>query len=365
MKKFHYLILGVLILAAACGKKKTAEEAIRPVFYQEAVSASSGDLRSFSGVTQPANEARLSFKVGGTIEKIAVKLGDTLPKGALLARIDAADYHINANKALSGLKNAEVQFSAAKSAFLRIENLYANNNVSLNEYEKAKAQFESAEAMLQTAKSQLKAAQNQLEYTTLTAPYRGTISAVMAQENEMAAPGHPIVMFSSLNNIEVKTAVPESIIARVSKGQKVTVRFTSLPGKTYRGEVSEVSPGSPNAPIFPVIVQIEGETTLLQPGMTGTVEIPLSRDGKTTPGAILVVPDAISHDRDGDFVYIANKTGEKDIYQATRKKVTPGEITPQGVEITEGLSDGDIVITAGLSFLYDGKKVRLLSNSDF
>lgn len=365
MKKLHYLILGALLITAGCGKKKTTEEAIRPVFYQEAISTSGGDLRTFSGVTQPANEAKLSFKVGGTIDKIAVKLGDTLRKGALVARIDAADYRINSNKAMSALKNAEVQFSTMKSAFLRIENLYANNNVSLNEYEKARAQFESAEAMLQTAKSQVNAAQNQLNYTTLNAPYHGTVSAVLAQENEMAAPGHPIVVFSSLNNIEVKTAVPESIIGRISKGQKVKVQFTSLPGKSFAGQVTEVSPGSSNAPIFPVIIQIEGETTQLQPGMTGTVEIALNRDVNSTPGAILVTPDAISHDRDGDFVYIAAKTDEKDMYQATRKNVKLGEITPTGVEITEGLTEGDIIITAGISFLYDGKKVRLLSNSDF
>ncbi|MFW5831860.1 MAG: efflux RND transporter periplasmic adaptor subunit, partial [Prolixibacteraceae bacterium] len=235
--KIQLFVLGTLLLAG-CGEKEEKEEVIRPVFYQEVAKSSTQNVRSFSGVIQPATEAKLSFKVGGLIENVSVDMGDTVKRGTVIARIDDTDYRINYNKAEASLKNAEAQLAAAKSAFSRVENLYVNNNVSLSEYEKAKTQFESAETMVKTARSLLNAAQNQLDYTVLRAPFDGVVSSVMAQENEMTGAGRPVVVFAALNNLEVKTAVPENIISQISRGQDATVRFSTFPEKTFRGIIT-------------------------------------------------------------------------------------------------------------------------------
>ncbi|MGD9931950.1 MAG: efflux RND transporter periplasmic adaptor subunit [Mangrovibacterium sp.] len=358
-KKIQILVAGALLLAG-CSGKEVKEETVRPVFYQEAGKTPALNVRSFSGVTQASTEARLSFKVGGLIEQVAVDMGDTVKRGAVIARIDDTDYRINYNKAESSLKNAEAQLAASKSAFLRVENLYVNNNVSLSEYEKAKTQFESAETMVKTARSQLDAAQNQLDYTVLRAPFDGVVSSIMAKENEMTSTGHPVVVFASMNNLEVKMAVPENIIGQISRGQEAKVRFSAFPEKTFRGIITEVSPGIPNASAFPVIVQLTESASRLLPGMTGTVELSLN-GGDLSENRMVVATDAVGHDQTGDFVYVAAKTGENGIYVAEKRHVTLGELRADGYEITGGLNRGEIVITAGLSFLYDGRKVKLLN----
>jgi membrane fusion protein, multidrug efflux system len=358
--KIQILVLGALLLAG-CGGKEEKEEAIRPVFYQEVGKSLTQNVRSFSGVTQSATEAKLSFKVGGLIEKVTIDMGDTVKRGAVIARLDATDYRINYNKAEASLKNAEAQLAASKSAFLRVENLYVNNNVSLSEYEKAKTQFESAEAMVKTALSQLNAAQNQLDYTVLRAPFDGVVSSVIASENEMTGTGNPVVVFAALNNLEVKTAVPENIIAQISRGQDATVRFSAFPEKTFMGIVTEVSPGIPNASAYPVIVRLAESSSRLFPGMTGTVELPLNGDS-LSQNRMMIATDAVGHDQTGDFIFVAVKSNESDIYVAEKRKVMLGELQADGYEIVSGLDKNEVVITAGLSFLYDGRKVKLLDN---
>lgn len=361
MKKLFFIIMTALLITA-CGSTVNTEEAIRPVFYQKVGMQSITEIRSFSAVSQPQNEARLSFKVGGTIEKIAVQLGDTIKKGESIAWLDAADYRINYNKAAASLKSAEVQLSAAKSAYIRIENLYAGNKASLNDYEQAKAQYESLQAMAETAREQLSAAKNQLDYTTLKAPYTGTISAILAKENEMTGAAKPVVAFSSATTIEVQTAVPESIISRISQGMEVTVQFSTLPQKSFSGKITEVSSGVSGSSAYAVIVGLTGEPSAqLQAGMTGTVQIPLKR--KSGEASIYISPDAVSHDQNGDFVYLANSTDEAGIFEASRRNVSLGTLSPAGYEIKEGLQANEIVITAGIRFLYEGRKVKLLDNN--
>lgn len=357
MKKLIYVALSVFFIAA-CGSKENNEEAIRPVYYQEAGKQNIVESRSFSGVAQPQNEAKLSFKVGGTIEGIAVELGDTVRKGKPIAWLNMADYRVNHNKAQASLKTAEVQLITAKSAFLRIENLYAGNNASLNDYEKAKAQYGSAQAMVDVAREQVRAALNQLDYTTLNAPYTGTVSAIMAKENEMAGAGRPVVAFSSTQTIEVRTAVPENTIGRIHAGMEVSVQFSSFPGKLFPGKITEMSSGASGSAAYPVIIRLTEEPSVqVLAGMTGTVNIPLRESG--TKASVNISPDAVSQDQNGDFVYVAMPTGEEGIYKATRRNVTLGTLSPVGYEITQGLSSGEIVITAGIRFLYDGRKVKL------
>jgi multidrug efflux system membrane fusion protein len=362
MKKLFYILLSVFFMAG-CGNKENTEEIIRPVFYQEAGKQAITEIRSFSGLAQAQNEARLSFKVGGTIEEIAVELGDTVSKGNRIVWLDAIDYRINHNKAVASLKNAEVQLTSTKSVFFRVENLYAGNNVSLSDYEKAKAQYESAQAMVETAKEQVNAAKNQLDYTTLTAPYTGIISAIMAKENEMVGAGQPVVAFSSTQTVEVQTAVPENIIGRISTGIEVTVQFSAVPGKSFTGIITEVGTGAAGSAAYPVIVGLTEETSAqVLAGMTSTVYIPLRENGK---GAIVIIsPDAVSHDQNGDFVFVAVPTAEEGVYEASRRNVTMGTLYSSGYELSDGLDIGEIVITAGIRFLYEGRKVKLLEDNN-
>ena len=363
MKTGIIIGLASILLLAGCKNDKTRQESVRPVFYQEAGSIRGSDTLVGSGIIQAATEAKLSFKVGGMIGKVSVEMGDAVRRGAVMARLDETDYRVQLERASASLKSAEAQLAAARSSFARIENLYINNHLSLSDYEKARLQVDSSESMLKTARSQWEAARNQLEYTVLKAPFDGVVTAVMARENEMAGAGYPVVLFSASQQLEVRTTVPEKMIARINQGADVTVRFHAFPDQLFQGQISEVSPGVSSASAFPVIVRLTGDVKGLLPGMTGTVGIPLERNPHASE-KIIVPVDAVGHDQEGDYVYVASDSHEGDVYVAQKRLVSLGELLADGYEIRQGLEPGDKVITAGLSFLYDGRKVKLLDEKE-
>ncbi|MCF6359101.1 MAG: efflux RND transporter periplasmic adaptor subunit, partial [Draconibacterium sp.] len=251
-----YIGVILLLLVVSCNNKQEKKEAIRPVFYKKIVESSVAGKRVFAGVSQAKNEAKLSFKVGGTLERIHFKVGESVKKGSVIAYLNSDDYRINVQKAEASKKNTEIQLSSAKSGFNRIEKLYANNNASLSDFEKAKAQYESAKAMLKTAESQVKAAQNQFNYTRLKAPFNGSVSKIMAKENEMIGAGMPVLMFSSYGNTELRTQVPENIIKQVELGQTVNIKFTAVGDKTFEGVVSEIGRSTSGASTYPLIINL-------------------------------------------------------------------------------------------------------------
>lgn len=359
MRIITILSIATLFLVS-CNNKVEKKEAIRPVFYQKLAEANISGKRSFAGISQAEHEAKLSFKVGGTLEKINFKMGEAISKGNIIAYLNDDDYKINYQKALSSKKNAEIQVSSAKSNFERIEKLYASNNASLSDFEKVKAQYESAKTMLHTAKSQLKAAKNQLDYTKLKAPFDGSISKILAKENEMIGAGMPVIIFSSNGNVELKTQVPENVIQRIEIGQAVKVKFTAIPNKEYDGVVSEIGRSTGGASTYPVIIDLSDVYDEVLPGMACNIEMTFEADKNSNNQLIVVPADAVAHDEGGDFVYIVKNSDKKGVFIATRKNVKLGELKSEGYEIKEGLSPNDIIITAGLSFMYDGRKVRLL-----
>jgi len=358
MRVILILALATLFLVA-CNNKVEKKEAIRPVFYKKLSEANISGKRSFAGISQAENEAKLSFKVGGTLEKINFKMGESIKKDELIAYLNDDDYKINYQKALSSKKNAEIQVSSAKSNFERIEKLYASNNASLSDFEKVKAQYESAKTMLHTSQSQLKAAKNQLNYTKLKAPFNGSISKIMAKENEMIGAGMPVIMFSSNGNVEIRTQVAENVIQRIEIGQVVKVKFTAIPNKEYDGMVSEKGRSTGGASTYPVIIDLSDVYDEVLPGMACNIKMTFT--AKENLNNKLIVPsDAVAHDEGGDFVYIVDKSDEDGVFIAKRSNVKLGELMSEGYEIKEGLNPDDIIIIAGLSFMYDGRKVRLL-----
>ena len=110
------------------------------------------------------------------------------------------------------------------------------------------------------------------------------------------------------------------------------------------------------ATTFPVTVQLVSETEDVRSGMGADVTFTFgSADERER---YLVPPQSVLEDRDGRFVYIVEPS-ESDRGVVRRKVVKVGELTGEGLEVLEGLSDGDRVVTAGVSRIHDGLEVKL------
>ncbi|MCB9267813.1 MAG: efflux RND transporter periplasmic adaptor subunit [Lewinellaceae bacterium] len=361
-----------LALLAACSdaeKEAAAEEALRPVRYGQVMSSGGGIGQSFSGRAQSSKEAQLSFKVNGTINRLFVKIGDRVKPGQPIAALDAVDYRVQYEQAVANLKSAETQIKSsqsqlitARSNYQRVETLFENNSVSLSEFEQAKANMEAAEsqhnaalAQVTAAQKQVESARNQVAYAQLKAPFAGIITAVNVEENEMAGAGSPIAALSALARPEVSVGVPEVFITRISRGQKVEIRFSTLPGQPFTGTVTEVGFSASGSSTYPVIIGLDNPGEDIRPGMAADVRFQFKPEEKE--GYLVAPVQAIGEGSDGRFVFLLEKDGEA--YKVKKQMVTVGELRNNGFEITDGLQAGDLVATAGLNSLLGGMRVAL------
>ena len=349
-------------LAIGCSEAPEAEEIIRPVRYEAVLATGGSRVREFSGTAQAGLRSRLSFKVAGTVVRLPAQVGDSVAAGQLLARIDPADYELAVREAVAGLSQATAQERRAGADYQRAQELWENNNLSRAELDAAQAADQSARAAVRAANQRLQMAQRQLAYTRLTAPVAGAISSVAADVGENVAAGQTVVELTSGSRPEVKVGIPELLIAQVSQGDLVEVRFDAIPDESHPAVITEVGVAPTGAgATFPVIVQLTREDPAVRIGMAATVEFRFesSEQGE----AIYVPPVAVGEDRDGRFVFVVEP--EEPGFGITRRRaVVMGDPTLDGIQILEGLTDGELVVTAGVRRIRDGQRVKLLDEGE-
>lgn len=353
------MILALVLTSCGGGEEPVREETIRPVKYQKVLATGGTRVRAFSGAAKAGVESRLSFRVGGAILRLLVEVGDKVQKDELIAELDDTDYQLKVREAAAALVQAEAQLRNAKANFERIRALYENKNASLNDYDTTRTAVDTTAAAVQAVGRRRELALQQVTYTRLRAPSHGAISEVKAEVNENVSTGQTVVILTSGTRPEVEVAIPEQLIAQIRQGSKVAVTFDAIPGGRFSATVTEVGVASSEfATTFPVRVRLTRGDSRIRPGMSAEVAF---RFGSKARGKRLWVPThAVGEDRQGRFVYVAKPEGEN-LGRVARRSVQVGELTAKELEIVEGLSSGELVVTAGRTRIVDGQIVKILT----
>jgi RND family efflux transporter MFP subunit len=300
----------------------------------------------------------LSFKVAGTVERVAVNVGDGVGEGQPLVELDDSDYRLRVQEAEASLAQAQAQERNANSSYSRVQALYENRNASKQDLDAARAAHESAKAQVETIEKRLELARLQVSYTRLRAPFEGSVAEIQVDVNENVSPGSPVLTLTAGGRPEVVVSVPGMLIAQVSPGGSASVACDAVPGKVIPATITEVGVASTGfATTFPVTVRLDEAVDSVRPGMAAEVSFRFETAG--TEERMIVPAVAVGEDRLGRFVFIV-EPAEDGFGVARRRAVTVGELTPEGLEILEGLLEDELVITAGVSRIADGQKVKLL-----
>ncbi len=351
----------LVVLLFACGSEnRDQREIIRPVRHQRVVLSGGEQSKILSGTSKAGTTSKLSFRVGGIVDGVDVKVGEKVHEGKRLASIDRSDAQLNYEKALEMLRKAETQKDIARSNLDRVKELYENNNISLSEYEAAKDKYASANSAHNTERRNADLKKRELGYYALYAPIDGIISEVVIEKNEQVSPGQVVMTIASKEDIEVSIGMPEAFIFRIEAGEKVSVKFSSLPDKIFDGTISEVS-FAPDAQssVYPVIVTVEHPTSDIRPGMAADVTFHFSTRNRASTARLIAPVSAVGKDESGTFVFVLMER-ENGLAITHKQKVTVGELSHEGFEILEGLQNGALVATAGVGSLADGITVKLM-----
>lgn len=399
------------LICAGCGAPPAAPEPIRPV---RAIKV--GDLQAISGREFPGrakarDEVDLSFQVAGPLVALPVDVGSEVRKGDVIAAIDPRDFRAaldtnqgNLERAKANLlamergsrpeeieqlkavlAQAEASYRQAYAEHERNVNLIKTESISKSEFDITRARAERTIAEVKKAqedlniglkgarqedleakRAEIKAleaavanAKNQLDYATLTAPFDGTVAARYVDNFQTVQAKQPIVRLLDVSQIEVIIQLPENLISLIPQVKKALCRFDALPGKEFVGTVTKIgSEASQTTRTYPVTVAVDQpEDTRILPGMAAIVSRHPEDAAEAAEGDLIVPPAAVFTAETGQEAFVWVIGAEKKV---ARRTVKTGKLTPVGLAVTEGLQQGEWVVSAGVHSLGEGQEVKIL-----
>jgi HlyD family secretion protein len=287
-----------------------------------------------------AHESLVSFKVQGRIVELPVEEGQWVTAGAVLARLDDADYkqkvdidaanvqlrESNLALTLAGTRHQEIK--AAEQAVIdaqaeleqrkidneRAQRLYARDAISAQDRDLAVTALKRSEPQYQSAKEHLSQAKEgsrkediaiaranvksarenlglsriNLDYTTLHAPSNGVITVRQAELGEVVSPGTPVVTLADLDHVWLRAYVAETDLARIHYGQDSEIRTDTYPNKVYHGRISFIASNAEFTPksvqtfkervtlVYRIKIDVDNLNHELKPGMPADAEIDFS-----------------------------------------------------------------------------------------
>ncbi|MFZ5806021.1 MAG: HlyD family secretion protein [Verrucomicrobiota bacterium] len=198
--------------------------------------------------------------VGGRLEKLFVKRGETVSANQPLFALDPQVETQAQAEAAARLRDAEAAFQLAQSNFTRTKLLLEQNVISQREYDEAERTFKSAEQVAAAWKESLAQAQWKVTEKQQVARSNALVHDTYYTEGEWVAAGKPVVALLPPENMKVKFFVPESMLGKLQVGQELRISSSGL-GKPAYGTVSYISTQAEYTP--PVIYSIESRSKLV------------------------------------------------------------------------------------------------------
>jgi membrane fusion protein (multidrug efflux system) len=301
------------------------------------------------GTLRAVRGADLAPEVAGVISAIHFRSGEEVKAGAPLVQLNAA---------------ADIaQLESLKAAAELAELTYRRDQSQLKVQAVSQATVDADAANLKVAKARVAEQQALVDKKNLRAPFAGRLGLRAVDLGQYVAPGTKLVTLQALDPVYVDFSVPQSGLAQVHTGLKVSATADSLPGERFEGTIdaidAKVDPASRNVQVR---ASLSNPRHRLLPGMFVTVAVDTG-----SPERRLTLPQtAISFNPYGNTVYVVEDKGKgpdgKPRLVAAQRFVTTGATRGDQVAIVSGVKDGETVVTAGVLKLRNGVPV-IINNS--
>jgi RND family efflux transporter MFP subunit len=347
-------ILVYLLGLAGCDEASIQKTQVRPVRAIAVEPKPIEDDRQAVGEIRPRQESDLGFRVSGKVVSRVVDIGVSVKKGDLLARLDEQDLQNKLRSAEADLHSAQAVLIEATATEGRQSQLLKKGVTTHASYDAAVKNMRSAEASVASAKAAFDLAKDQLTYTELKADFDGLVTAIGAEPGQVVSIGQMIVRLAKPNEVEAVFNIAESAFRDHRPGDRpeIIVTLLSSPGIRADGVVREVSPvADPTTRTYQVKVALHNPPIAMRYGASVLGRL------KATTAPVVVLPGSALYDEAGKpavWIYDAASSSVK------LRPVTLARIETDRVVISEGLTKGDIVVTAGVNRLREGENVRLL-----
>jgi HlyD family secretion protein len=295
------ILAALFLLAAGCRAKK--EQTAPP----QAASVERRTITidaSATGVVEPINVVEVKSKASGLITRMTVETGAEVKPGDLLVQVDTRDVQNQYDQSLADLKSAQARMQVSAAQKKRSDEMHAARVITAQEHETASLDYTNAQAQLVRAETNLDLAKQRLEDATVSAPVSGTIiektvslGQVITSATGAFGGGTTLLKMADLGRVRVRALFNETDIGQIGPGQMATVTVDAYPDRRFQGLVEKIEPQAvvqQGVTLFPVLVTLDNEESLLKPGMNGEVSVLVDE----RPNVLAVPNDAVKNTRE-------------------------------------------------------------------
>ncbi len=353
LKKIIYIVLALAVVAFTVYKLKTNKETTVNRVYQydkeQAINVQAITLKlesvkndvSYTGTFEPNKETKVSADIQGKINSVLVDVGSTVRESQALVQLDNSLLKLQ-------LQTVEIQIEGLEVDVKRYT-ILANADAIQG------VQLEKTELALKSANVQRATLMEQIKKTTIKAPFGGIVTAKLTEKGAFAAPGIPLLQITDILNLKFTINVPEHELSQFETNQQYTLSADAYPETVLSGKVIMTGSKANMGNSFPVQFSVNNTADLkIKSGMFGKV-LPIANGIKNDneKKSIIIPASAIVGTNIQPQVYLV-KNGK-----AMLQNITTATRFQNKVQVSSGLTEGDVIITNGFINLFDGANVTI------
>ena len=318
-----------------------------------------GDLTSdlvLPATLQPFTEAPIYARVNGYVEHWYANIGQRVTAGEVLARIDSPEINQGLIRARAALNQADSNLKLAGVTTSRYRDLVQSDSVAQQEVDQNNQNLVSQRASVESTTADVKLLEQQQGYEAVTAPFTGVITERLTDVGSLinsgnGGTGSELFRLSRIDIMRIFVSLPEAYSQQVTPGMTVSVQLTELPNQTFSGKVSRSNRAIDlNTRTLLVEIDVPNPQGKLLPGAYGQVHFKLS-----SPVRPLMIPSgSILFQAAGPQVALITPKNTVEL-----RKVVIGRDLGNVVEITDGLSTQDTIISSPPDYLVNGMPVTV------
>ncbi len=355
-KKYLAVALAATIVIALNACSGTEKAHTPPLVLVTQAQSAGAEAQVFSGEVRARQEVNLAFRVAGKIANRYVDSGARVQAGQVLARLDDQDLVLQSQAANSSVEALKADRDLAQSELRRYHDLVGKQLVSQSLYDSKVAQTHAATSRYQQALSQSKVNSNQASYALIRAPGPGVISKRILEAGQVVAAGQTVFVFAAEGSRDVAISVAEQHLPTLRLGQAVWVELWTQPGKKYPATIREIAGSADELTrTYAVRVALDDNNAPTQLGQSARVLF------SNAQSSILAVPLSALSDIDGKPAVwvIDEKSG-----RIHKRAVSVTRYGAQFVEISQGISQNEWVVQAGVHLLRENEIVRAVDRNN-
>lgn len=300
--------------------------------------------RDFAGMATADDAVNLAFKIAGQVASVDVSKGDYVNKGEMLAQLDPRDVELQ-------VAADRAQYERAESQFERMRRLLSHEAVSQQEFEAAQTAYVQARSTYENSK-------DLLAETKLRAPFAGVIERTYVDTYQRITSGQTILRLVNPVSTTVEFTMPERSMALLSDSlTRFFVTFDNYPNTLFSARLDTYAKTASDASGFPVSLKLNREQSApykISPGMTCQITI---RSADSTSSEVAIPLTAVYAPAQGGTYAWVVEDG-----RVRQQRIVLGDIFGRDmVSVQQGLTQGEVVVTAGVYRLQDGERVKIIN----